>query len=224
MGWDESKMAGGKQNAKLAGLNRFTNARKEDTLRRLRAAADGLFGEKGYHAVSAEDIALAAGVTRKTFYQHFANKNEIAFDLFERQSEHFARFWLEIGHRNYRDAGEIRAWLDQLLDQLASCAVSRIFIIEFSLANHVMNDQIGDMAPNLVKALGNSVPEFAFDAAEPPDEKRFAQAVLLINQIMNQLTMYGAGLLKIRRDIFVDLLTENFHNFILRDNPARQAR
>lgn len=193
-------------------------------MRRLRIAADELFGEKGYHAVSTEDIALAAGVTRKTFYQHFSNKNEIAFDVFERQSSYFARFWSEIGRRNYRDAAEIRDWLDQLVDQLGSCAVARVFIIEFSLANQIMNDQIRDMAPNLVKALGSSMPEFAFEPASPHDERRFAQACLLVNQIMNQFTMYGAGLLKIRRDIFLDLLTETFHDFILKDHSARQAR
>jgi AcrR family transcriptional regulator len=217
-------MEGGKLNTKLAGLSRFTNARKEDTLRRLRLAADELFGAKGYHAVSAEDIALAAGVTRKTFYQHFSNKNEIAFDVFERQSGYFAQSWSEIGRRNYRDSAEIRGWLDELVDRLASCAVARVFVIEFSLANQTMNDQIRDMAPNLVKALGSSMPEFAFETVQPHDERRFAQACLLVNQIMNQVTMFGAGLLNIRRDIFVDLITENFHDFIQRYHPARMAR
>jgi hypothetical protein len=41
---------------------------------------------------------------------------------------------------------------------------------------------------------------------------------------MNQVTMFGAGLLNIRRDIFVDLITENFHDFIQRYHPARMAR
>lgn len=58
---------------------------------RRRATRDGivdtalrLFAERGYLGVRVEDIASAAGVSRATFYTHFAEREEILAGLFER--------------------------------------------------------------------------------------------------------------------------------------------
>jgi AcrR family transcriptional regulator len=213
-----------KHGAQIAGLGRFNTARKEDSLRRLRAAAAELFGEKGYHSVSTEDIALLAGVTRKTFYQHFASKNDIAFDVYKRQQAGVAHFWSEIWHRNYREMADIRAWLNQMVDGLASSAVSRVFIIEFSLADKAMTARIRDMAPNLVNVLGKQIPEFEFKKISEANEVRFVDACLLVNQIMNQITMYNAGLLDLRRDLVVERLAKNFKSYLLESPSFEKPR
>ena len=41
-----------------------------------------LFDEQGYLGVRVEDIARAAGVSRATFYKHFAERDEILGELF----------------------------------------------------------------------------------------------------------------------------------------------
>ena len=43
-----------------------------------------LFAERGYIGVRVEDIAKEAGVSRATFYKHFAERDEILASLFER--------------------------------------------------------------------------------------------------------------------------------------------
>lgn len=43
-----------------------------------------LFVERGYIAVRVEDIARAAGISRATFYKHFAERDEILAELFAR--------------------------------------------------------------------------------------------------------------------------------------------
>src|SRR4051812_47162239 len=43
---------------------------------RMLAAMAGAVGEKGYGAVAVADVIARAGVSRKTFYEHFANKQE----------------------------------------------------------------------------------------------------------------------------------------------------
>lgn len=43
-----------------------------------------LFTERGYLGVRVEDIATEAGVSRATFYKHFAEREEILAELFER--------------------------------------------------------------------------------------------------------------------------------------------
>ncbi len=43
-----------------------------------------LFVERGYITVRVEDIARAAGISRATFYKHFAERDEILAELFAR--------------------------------------------------------------------------------------------------------------------------------------------
>ncbi|MCM2474765.1 TetR/AcrR family transcriptional regulator [Rhizobium sp. CG5] len=47
-------------------------------------AADAAFREKGFAATSVEEIAMRAGLTRKTVYNLFASKDEIASQLIAR--------------------------------------------------------------------------------------------------------------------------------------------
>lgn len=51
---------------------------KRETRAALQAAADRLFGERGYQATTVRDIAEAAGVTERTFFRYFAAKEELA--------------------------------------------------------------------------------------------------------------------------------------------------
>lgn len=51
---------------------------------RLASAMIGAIAEKGYRATRVADVIARAGVSRKTFYEHFANKQEcllVAYDL-----------------------------------------------------------------------------------------------------------------------------------------------
>ncbi len=50
-----------------------------DARRRLEEAALDLFSEQGYDATTVEDIARRAGVTKRTFFRHFADKREVLF-------------------------------------------------------------------------------------------------------------------------------------------------
>jgi AcrR family transcriptional regulator len=99
-----------------------------------------LFAEHGYYAVSMEDIASAADVSRATLYRYFSTKDRILTELTRRAvTEIEARaaamprtaeagalqdWMLEYVrfHRGYR--GVIRAWFDGTVsEQLADAAV-----------------------------------------------------------------------------------------------------
>ena len=47
---------------------------------RFRAAALELFVERGYEQTTVSDIAERAGLTRRTFFRHFADKREVLFN------------------------------------------------------------------------------------------------------------------------------------------------
>jgi len=51
------------------------------------AAAQRLFGERGYRATTMEDIANSAGVTKPLLYQHFASKRALYLELVHRVSD-----------------------------------------------------------------------------------------------------------------------------------------
>ena len=51
----------------------------EDSRDRLVEASLALFGEHGYAAVTVDDIAARAGVSARTFFRHFPDKEEVLF-------------------------------------------------------------------------------------------------------------------------------------------------
>lgn len=59
-----------------------------DGVERLEAAAFALFAEQGYERTTVAEIARQAGLTPRTFFNHFADKREVLFGLaaeFERR-------------------------------------------------------------------------------------------------------------------------------------------
>lgn len=58
--------------------------RREVQLERLFAAAASVFSRGGYADATAEGISRQAGMSKATFYEHFANKEECLLALFDR--------------------------------------------------------------------------------------------------------------------------------------------
>jgi TetR/AcrR family transcriptional regulator, regulator of mycofactocin system len=57
---------------------RTLQERKQDLVRSaIWDAATDLFGEKGYDAVTVEDIAAKAGVSRRSFFRYFSSKSDL---------------------------------------------------------------------------------------------------------------------------------------------------
>lgn len=54
---------------------------RSDGAERLEEAAASLFSEQGYDATSVAQIAARAGLTQRTFYNHFPDKREALFGL-----------------------------------------------------------------------------------------------------------------------------------------------
>lgn len=58
----------------------MTTARAERTRRRLQEEAVRLFSARGYHNVTVEEVAGAAGVSHMTFFRHFPTKASVLVD------------------------------------------------------------------------------------------------------------------------------------------------
>jgi len=71
---------------KTAGLGSVARSteRRQQTRDLVLDTAMRLFNEHGYLGVRVEDIAQQAGVSRATFYKHFAEREQVLAELFER--------------------------------------------------------------------------------------------------------------------------------------------
>jgi AcrR family transcriptional regulator len=62
--------------------------RKQEFVRgELAGAAWGLFAAKGYEATTVEEIAQAAGVSRRTFFRYYASKEEVLVETTDEVAE-----------------------------------------------------------------------------------------------------------------------------------------
>src|SRR5262245_4127398 len=87
-------------------------AHKALTRERIREAAKHLFHSSSVAAVTIDQIAAAAGVSRPTFYVHFKDKDEVIREIVEVYSESSLAMNLRLpGPRP--TAKQIRAWLDE---------------------------------------------------------------------------------------------------------------
>lgn len=98
---------------------------------RLMGAMLEAVGEQGYIATSVADVLRRAGVSRRTFYEHFSDKE----DCYLQAYDHVAAILTEAvaealqGHRRWQEA--MRAGLDLFLRTIAeNAAVSRAMLVE----------------------------------------------------------------------------------------------
>jgi AcrR family transcriptional regulator len=90
--------------------------------RRLFEAAAAVFARVGYAEATAETISREAGMSKATFYEHFANKEECILALFDEAATEMMRAMAEAsdaeGHESYEE--RVSAGVHAFLQTLAS--------------------------------------------------------------------------------------------------------
>jgi len=103
--------------------------------RRLFEAAADVFARVGYAEASAEAISREAGMSKATFYEHFANKEECIIALFDEAATEVMRAMAQAsdaeGHGSYEErvAAGVHAFLETLATYRTSAQTLLVHII-----------------------------------------------------------------------------------------------
>ncbi len=199
---------------KSAGLADFQRRRKQGSRESLLTAATEAFCAAGYFAVSVEDIATAAGVSRMTFYRHFSGKAALASELFRLNAQDSMPLLLAICHRDFRNRDVIEHWISDLF---AADRASRQLLQVFIQAN-VEGDEFAETGhsfiADIVAGLGQRIAAFAID---PVDRRKWLEAWLLIYEILDQ-SNHAARESGVATDPLVaGILADRFLAFVTRE-------
>jgi AcrR family transcriptional regulator len=76
--------------------------------------------ERGYHDASVTQVVAAAGVSRRTFYNHYSDKAEAFFEVYREVSDFLCAAMREAGEGERGWAAGVVARIDILLETLAA--------------------------------------------------------------------------------------------------------
>jgi AcrR family transcriptional regulator len=99
-----------------------------ETRERIMGAALTLFSERGYPAVSIDDIAEAAGVTKGAVYYWFADKDDLGRDLQHEQYERLTQLSIRAIDPDADAVTNMRRAFHVYLEELGSLGEARFFL------------------------------------------------------------------------------------------------
>jgi AcrR family transcriptional regulator len=202
----------------------FQQLRKQSSRERLLAAAAKAFCEAGYFAVSVEDIASAAGVSRMTFYRHFSGKAALAIDLFRENAGASMPRFIRIANGEFRDHAAVAAWIHGLFEaDRKSGQLLRVFI-QANAEESGFTQSAQELIGTVIVELGKTIPAFALDRTAHSDRHRWLEAWLLIYEILDQSNHAARGSGIATDPLVVEILANRFVRFVetcdLREVPA----
>jgi AcrR family transcriptional regulator len=138
--------------------------RLEVQKQRLFEAAAAVFSRVGYAEASAEAISREAGMSKATFYEHFANKEECLVALFEYASVSFAESLVEASRGSGLDfEARHRAGLRAILAGIeANPTMAQAMLVETVGAG----PRVAELRDNTLSAIAQVMYEQTVRAAE----------------------------------------------------------
>ncbi len=129
-----------------------------DQLQRLLVAMIDSVGEKGYRATTISDVVGRAGVSRKTFYEHFPNKQACLLATFDMIAEDGRRRAITAYERAEGDLQErveaaIRALFEATIDNPAAARLNMVEIVAAGPAGIERRERAVDEYRNFVRGM-----------------------------------------------------------------------
>ncbi|HEU0197195.1 MAG TPA: helix-turn-helix domain-containing protein [Nevskiaceae bacterium] len=192
---------------------------------KLVAAADALFCRRSYGAVSVDDIAKRARVSRATFYRHFTGKLDVFAALTDRFVVRLQPAQDVFGTAQHVDTEIFMAWIGLNLDLFRKNAALVGAIREAAAAEPVFfRDHAAAHIDHEVERLGQVLPAFRRAGSHAPAERMVRmQAHYLIRALQTfcydvAVTGWGEGV-----EAGTLLLARQFMAFVEEHGEALQS-
>ena len=142
-------------------------AQRQLTRERLVDAAVDLFGQRGFRAVTIEQIAAEAGANRATFYLHFRNKEDVANAIGDRLVPNIQANFAALDALVDPTKDEVRAWLAA---GMADQTEERRNLLAVATEANVADPDLADDYLRFINLFIDSMPHYLarFSDAERP--------------------------------------------------------
>lgn len=177
---------------------------------RLIEAMTDVAAEKGYAATTVADVIERSGISRKTFYEHFSNKDECFLEAYRQGHD---QLLADIAARiadasNWREGLELslRAYVDSLA---ARPAFTRIFMIEALAAGgkvRALRDERFEGFIDFYRELATRARAEDPSLAEPSDDLIVAAIGAIAELARRTVSMHGPERLPELYDTFHDVV------------------
>lgn len=158
-------------------------AQRQLTRERLIDAAVGLFGQRGFRAVTIEQIAAAAGANRATFYLHFRNKEDVANAIGDRLVPNIQLMFATLDALVDPTRGEVRAWL---AESMADQTEERRNLLAVATEANVADPDLADDYLRFINLFIDSMPNYLgrfSDADRPAARMRLLMQMVQLERL-----------------------------------------
>lgn len=195
-------------------------AQKEMTRQLLLDSGLALFSEKGYAAVTVDDIATNAGTTRVTFYAHFPSKVELMKALItERLNVELGRVPSSEHGSTARDLvavvadgskQRIRDWLEEISSHWDAIRPYTTTAFQAAAVDPEIQALIDEWTDEVVGDI-----EDGLDQADRFDRAgRHLRGILAFTELDHVARHWTSGHWGLDRDGMLDVLTESWHGIL----------
>lgn len=196
----------------MAGLRA---AQKEMTRRLLLATALEIFETKGYAATTVDEIAVAAGTTRVTFYAHFPSRSDLMKELIAELNQILER--TSSPDHGSTAGGLVAAVQDGSRDAIGAWLVERSKQWDEIRPYTVAAFEAAAVDPELRGLVDRWIEEVASDIEQGLDEagrfdqpSRHMRGVLAFAQLDHVARTWARGRDRAELDTMLDVLTDSW--------------
>jgi AcrR family transcriptional regulator len=176
---------------------------KPDAVERLQAAAFDLFDEQGFERTTVAEIAQRAGLTQRTFFNHFGDKREVLFGLSsDYQQEILDQIVAAADGTPPLDVvvGALQAAADKTFEERRAVVTRRMAIVE---ANPELHERELSKNAGLAKAVIGALGRRGCD----PQTALLAAGAAMLAQQMAMQTWTRPGETRTLRDLLSEALS-----------------
>jgi AcrR family transcriptional regulator len=166
---------------------------KELTRRRLLAAADAVFAERGYDGASVEEIAREAGATTGALYANFRGKEDLFLELFAERTAADVREYRDIFRGSATADEQARGGADRWMQILRDRPDYFPLLIEFwsyALRRPEVRQRLADRFAAVRAAIAEQVSAGAAERGIPMTAELASRLGLVIDALGNGIALH----------------------------------